>query len=64
MPSEDMENVGLVAERIHDADSDVNEKMVHWLHNFLIGDVSKEDLHKAFNTAFDDQEDPGFPWSP
>lgn len=55
----------IISERIHDAEPETNEKMVHWLHWFLTdGDVKLEDLKEQFEKAYDKQEPLDFPWAP
>lgn len=63
--SDDVEKDSVISERIHDADHEVNEKMVHWLHWFLTdGDVSLDELKETFQKAYDKQEGIDFPWAP
>jgi hypothetical protein len=39
----------IISEHIHDADRETNENMVHWLHQFIMGNVTQEDLKDIFN---------------
>lgn len=51
-----------ISERIHDADSETNEAMVHWLHMFMVGDLDKEKLKEKFIQAYETEEGIRFPW--
>lgn len=44
----------IISERIHDAESETNENMVHWLHAFLNDDCSKEELERRFLETYKD----------
>lgn len=51
-----------ISERIHDAEPDMNEKMVHWLHDFLIGEISIDELKETFEKAYEKQIWINYPW--
>jgi hypothetical protein len=55
-------DVECISERIHDADHKINENMVHWLHQFLSGDLDREGLANIFEKAYDKQEHIYAPW--
>lgn len=52
----------VVSERIHDADSEVNENIVHWLQLHLEGKVSQEKLKELFEKAYVKEEHVFAPW--
>lgn len=52
----------VASERIHDADRELNENMLHWLQLFLEGKCTKEQLEKLFNKAYVKEEFVFAPW--
>jgi hypothetical protein len=52
----------IISERIHDTDSSQNEKMVHWLHFFIMGKVTLNEIQEQFHTAYVEQDLISFPW--
>jgi hypothetical protein len=52
----------LVSERIHDADSETNENMVHWLHQLTMGKITIEKLGEIFFNAYLKHESIKPPW--
>jgi cytochrome c-type biogenesis protein CcmH/NrfF len=57
-----MKDYDILSERIHDADSEVNENMVHWLHEYLNGGCTREKLMTVFMQAYEKQEVIDPPW--
>lgn len=53
----------VVSERIHDADRELNENMLHWLQLFVEGKCSEEQLKKLFNKAYVKEEFVFAPWA-
>lgn len=52
----------IVSERIHDADSETNENLLHWLQLVVEGQVPFEELAKRFNRAYVEEEHVFPPW--
>jgi hypothetical protein len=45
----------IISEHIDDADRETNENMVHWLHQFIMGNVTQEDLKDIFKSYESDK---------
>jgi hypothetical protein len=49
-----------ISEHIHDADSETNENMLHWLHQFMMGKITQNELKSIFIAAYQHHQ-PLFP---
>lgn len=52
----------IISERIHDTDSFQNEKMVHWLHFYIMGKITLDELKAQFLILYVEQDSISFPW--
>lgn len=52
----------IISESIHDADAEVNENIVHWLHEYLNGGCTLNKLGTVFRKAYEEQEVIDPPW--
>ena len=52
----------VVSERIHDADRELNENMMHWVQLFMEGKCTKEKLEQLFKRAYVEEEFVFAPW--
>ena len=63
MKTEDDE---ILSERIHDSDPEVNERLVHWLHSFFLGEKTIDELRATFHEAYPLKPGsgvvPSYPW--
>lgn len=50
-----------LSKKIHDADSEYREKMCHWLHQYVQGNIDRDYLKQKFLETFDEDFDPGWP---
>jgi hypothetical protein len=55
-------NNDIISERIHDADSETNENVLHWLQLFIEGKISQKVLTEKFNLAYEKEEHVLPPW--
>lgn len=52
----------IISERIHDTDDHMNERMAHWLHFFIMGKVTQDELKVQFNKLYTERDCISFPW--